>query len=263
MILEGKGLVVRYPKGDRPALDGVDATLRSGELVAVVGPNGGGKTTLLRALLGGVPLVAGTATVEGVAVETLPRAALARIAAALPQREEPTFALTVDEFVSLGRYPHLGPFAPPAKEDRLRVNEALERCDVERFRGRTIDTLSGGEWQRARVARALAQAPRALLLDEPTAALDVRHAMDLLELVRALVTEGLAAMVVTHELNLAARYADRVILLAEGKVSAEGTPTEVLTEATLSRVFEWPVAVTTWNGGTPQVVPLRRGETKH
>ena len=160
MILEGKGLVVRYPGSDRPALDGVDATLRSGELVAVLGPNGGGKTTLLRGLLGAVPLDGGTATVEGVAVDALPRAALARVAAALPQREEPTFALSVEEFVFLGRYPHLGPFAPPAKEDRLRVAEALERCDVQQLRGRTIDTLSGGEWQRVRVARALAQTPR-------------------------------------------------------------------------------------------------------
>jgi iron complex transport system ATP-binding protein len=190
----------------------------------------------------------------------MPKAELARIAAALPQREEPAFALTMAEFVFLGRYPHLGPFAPPGPDDRTRVQDALERCDAWRLRTRRIDTLSGGEWQRVRVARALAQAPRALLLDEPTAALDIRHAMDLLELVRTLVTEGLGALIVTHELNLAARFADRVILLAEGSVQAAGTPAEVLTEGTLSRVFEWPVAVATWNGGTPQVVPLRRGE---
>jgi iron complex transport system ATP-binding protein len=142
----------------------------------------------------------------------------------------------------------------------LLVRDALERGDAWEFRDRTIDTLSGGEWQRVRVARALAQAPRALLLDEPTAALDVRHTMELLELVRDLVRGGLGALVVTHELNLAARFADRVILLAGGTVQAMGTPKEVLTESTLSRVFDWRVAVTTWNGGTPQVVPLRRDE---
>lgn len=260
MILEGRGLEVRYPDAAEPALRGVDATVREGELVALVGPNGGGKTTLLRALMGAVPVTKGEVLVLGRPVAVMPKAELARIAAALPQREEPAFALTVAEFALLGRYPHLGAFAPAGPEDRARVQEALERCDAWSLRTRRIDTLSGGEWQRVRVARALAQAPRALVLDEPTAALDIRHAMDLLELVRTLVGEGLGALIVTHELNLAARYADRVMLLADGRVEAVGTPREVLTVETLTRVFEWPVAVTTWNGGTPQVVPLRRGE---
>lgn len=260
MILEGRGLTVRYPNAAAAALSGVDAWLRAGELVAVAGPNGGGKTTLLRALLGAVRLAGGEAKVTGRSIGSVPKTELARIVAALPQREEPAFALRVAEFVQLGRYPHLGPFTPVGPEDRAVVRDTLERCDAWELRDRTIDTLSGGEWQRVRVARALAQAPRALLLDEPTAALDVRHTMELLELVRELVSGGLGALVVTHELNLAARFADRVILLAGGTVQAVGTPREVLTERTISRVFDWPVAVTTWNGGTPQVVPLRRGE---
>ncbi|MBW8772253.1 MAG: ABC transporter ATP-binding protein [Gemmatimonadetes bacterium] len=260
MILEGRGLTVRYPGADHAALAGVEAWLRAGELVAIAGPNGGGKTTLLRALLGGVPLTAGEAKVAGRSIGAVPRAELARIVAALPQREEPAFALRVSEFVGLGRYAHLGPFTPAGPDDRALVRDALERCDAWDLRDRTTDTLSGGEWQRVRVARALAQAPRALLLDEPTAALDVRHTMELLELVRDLVAGGLGAMVVTHELNLAARFADRVILLAGGTVQAVGTPNEVLTEATISRVFDWPVAVATWEAGIRQVVPLRRGE---
>ncbi len=260
MILEGRGLTVRYPNAATAALAGVDAWLRAGELVAIAGPNGGGKTTLLRALLGAVRLTGGEAKVTGRPIGSVPRAELARIVAALPQREEPAFALRVAEFVQLGRYAHLGPFTSAGPADRALVRDALERCDAWELRERTIDTLSGGEWQRVRVARALAQAPRALLLDEPTAALDVRHTMELLELVRGLVSGGLGALVVTHELNLAARFADRVILLAGGTVQAVGTPHEVLTECTLSRVFDWPVAVTTWTGGTLQVVPLRRGE---
>ena len=260
MILEGRGLTVSYPHAAAPALAGVDAWLRAGELVAIAGPNGGGKTTLLRALLGSVELTSGEAKVAGRPIDSVSKAELARIVAALPQREEPAFALRVAEFVQLGRYAHLGPFTPVGAEDRALVRDALERCDAWELRERTIDTLSGGEWQRIRVARALAQAPRALLLDEPTAALDVRHTMELLELVRDLVAGGLGALVVTHELNLAARFADRVILLAGGTVQAVGTPREVLTEATISHVFDWPVAVTTWNGGTPQVVPRRRGE---
>jgi iron complex transport system ATP-binding protein len=260
MILEGRGLTVRYPNVAVAALSGVDAWIRAGEFVAVAGPNGGGKTTLLRALLGAVPLAGGEAKVAGRLLASVPKAELARTVAALPQREEPAFALRVSEFVQLGRYAHLGPFTPSGPDDRALVRESLERCDAWEFRDRTIDTLSGGEWQRVRVARALAQAPRALLLDEPTAALDVRHTMELLELVRDLVRGGLGALVVTHELNLAARFADRVILLAGGTVQAMGAPQEVLTESTLSRVFDWRVAVTTWNGGTPQVVPLRRDE---
>lgn len=261
MILDGRQLVVHYPGAARAALDRVDAALRAGELVAVVGPNGGGKTTLLRALLGAIPLTAGTATVSGRPVGTIPRAELAQLVTALPQREEPAFALRVAEFVQLGRYAHLGPFAPAGPDDKAKVRDALERCDAWTLRDRTIDTLSGGEWQRARLARALAQTPRALLLDEPTAALDIRHAMELLELVRDLVSGGLGALVVTHELNLAARFADRVILLADGAVQAVGSPEEVLSQENLSRVFDWPVAVTRWTDGKPQVVPLRRGES--
>ena len=227
--------------------------------MAVVGPNGGGKTTLLRALLGTVRLTAGVARVAGRPVGRVPRSELARIIGAVPQREEPAFALRVDEFALLGRYAHLGPFAPPTSDDRTRVREALERADVWGLRARTIDTLSGGEWQRVRVARALAQAPQALVFDEPTAALDVRHAMELLELTRGLVAEGLGALLVTHELNLAARFADRIVLLAGGKVVASGPPATVLTEETLSLVFDWPVAVSPWRDGRPQVTPLRAG----
>jgi iron complex transport system ATP-binding protein len=123
-----------------------------------------------------------------------------------------------------------------------------------------VDSLSGGEWQRVRLARALAQQPRALILDEPTASLDVRHEMELFELFRTLVDDGLAGLVITHHLNLAARFADRIVLLSEGQLVAEGTPEEVLTREIVGRVFEWPVAVTPWCDGAPQIVPLRPGE---
>jgi iron complex transport system ATP-binding protein len=142
------------------------------------------------------------------------------------------------------------------------VQAALERCDVAGLARRPVDSLSGGEWQRVRLARALAQEPRALVLDEPTASLDVRHEMELLELVRRLVDGGMAGLVITHQLNLAARFADRMLLLDRGRLAAEGTPAEVLTRETLGRVFEWPVAVTTWCDGSPQVVPLRTGEAE-
>jgi iron complex transport system ATP-binding protein len=144
--------------------------------------------------------------------------------------------------------------------DRAAVAAALERCDIVELADRPVDSLSGGEWKRTRVARALAQEPSALVLDEPTASLDIRHEMELFELVRQLVTDGLAGLVVTHHLNLAARFADRIVLLDRGHVVAQGVPSAVLSRETLSRVFDWPVAVTTWLDGSPQVVPLRAAE---
>jgi iron complex transport system ATP-binding protein len=161
----------------------------------------------------------------------------------------------------LGRYARLGPLAAPSPADRAAVADALARCDVLGLADRTIDTLSGGEWQRVRIARALAQEPRILVLDEPTTSLDVRHEMELFELVRRLVTDGLAGLVITHQINLAARFADRILLLSEGRVAGEGRPAEVLREDSLRAVFGWPVAVTTWCDGSPQVVPLRPHES--
>jgi iron complex transport system ATP-binding protein len=160
----------------------------------------------------------------------------------------------------LGRYARLGPLAAPGARDRAAVETALKRCDIAALADRPVDSLSGGEWKRVRIARALAQEPRALVLDEPTASLDVRHEMELLELVRDLAESGLAALVITHGLNLAARFAHRIILLDRGRVVADGEPRKVMDEPTLSRVFQWPVAVTAWTDGSPQVTPLRPGE---
>jgi iron complex transport system ATP-binding protein len=260
VILEGRSVSVRYRR-DRPlALERVSCAVPSGELVAVVGPNGSGKTTLLRALLGLVPLEQGVALVDGRPVSQWSRRQLAQTVGVVGQQEETVFPLTVAETVMLGRYAHLGELGAPGPGDRSAVQTALERCDVLHLAHRSIDSLSGGEWKRVRVARALAQEPRALVLDEPTASLDVRHEMELFELVSQLVSDGLGSLVITHHLNLAARFAHRIVLLDAGSVVASGPPSEVLTRETLSRVFEWPVAVTTWSDGSPQVVPLRASD---
>ncbi|MGN6390970.1 MAG: ABC transporter ATP-binding protein [Gemmatimonadales bacterium] len=261
MIIEAEGLVVRYRDGARLALDGVSCGVAPGELVAVAGPNGSGKTTLVRAVTGLVPRTQGVVRVGGRDLETWRRGELAQMLGIVPQREDIAFPLRVDEAVMLGRYARLGALGAPRPADHAAVRSALARCDAETLASRATDTLSGGEWQRVRVARALAQEPAALILDEPTASLDVRHEMEILELIRGLVEHGLAGLVITHQLNLAARYADRMLLLDEGRVVAEGTPRDVLQRQTLSRVFRWPVAVTTWFDGAPQVVPLRPGES--
>ena len=260
MILEAKGITVQYPGSLRPALDGVSCAVGPGELLAIVGPNGSGKTTLLRGLLGLVGPTSGQGLVQGRPIDQWRRSELARVIGVVTQREESMFPLRVEEAVMLGRYARLGPLAPPGAGDRAAVEQAMARCDVTDLRTRHVDTLSGGEWQRVRVARALAQEPAALVLDEPTSALDVRHEMEVLELVRVLVDGGLAGILVTHQLNLAARFADRLLLLDHGRVVAEGSPESVLTAQTVEAVFEWPIAVTAWIDGSPQVIPLRPGE---
>ena len=260
MKLHADALTVRYPGVTTAALDAVSLTLEPGEIVGVVGPNGSGKSTLLRALLGLLPLHAGMVELDGRRIATWSRRDLADMVGALPQREESTFPLTVLESVLLGRWSRLGPVAPVADADHAAVAATLRRCDVSGLEDRRVDTLSGGEWQRVRVARALVASPRLLLLDEPTAALDVGHEMELFELLRRLAAEGLGVLVITHQLNLAARFADRLILLDRGRTVAEGRPPEVLREDVVSAVFGWPVAVTSWCDGAPQVVPLRRAE---
>lgn len=260
MILEARSITVRYRANQPVVLDAVSCQVSGSELVAVVGPNGSGKTTLVRALLGMVPLESGAVLVDGLPVGQWSRRALAQTVGVVGQQEEAVFPLRVAETVMLGRYARLGPLGAPGPEDHAAVRTALERCDIVGLADRPVDSLSGGEWKRVRIARALAQEPRALVLDEPTASLDVRHEMELLELVRQLVDGGLAGLVITHHLNLAARFAHRILLLDRGAVVAAGTPAEVLSRETLSRVFEWPVAVTTWRDGSPQVVPLRAGE---
>jgi iron complex transport system ATP-binding protein len=260
MILEAMGLEVRYAGAKRSALQGVNLRLAAGELVAVVGPNGSGKTTLLRALLGSVPLVAGRVELLGKPLAVWRARDQARVVGVVTQREETLFPLTVRETVALGRYAHRAPLGAERDVDRHQVSEAMERADVGVLAARRTDTLSGGEWQRVRIARALAQEPRLLVLDEPTTSLDVRHEMEVFELALRLVRQGIATLLVTHHLNLAARYADRLLLLSAGAPVVEGAASAVLEPDIVARVFEWPVAVVPWRDGAPQVVPLKPGE---
>jgi iron complex transport system ATP-binding protein len=258
VILDADRLEVRYAGAGRRALDGVSCRVGPGELVAIAGPNGSGKTTLVRAVTGLVPLAAGGVRIQGRPLGEWRRPELARVLGVVPQREDIVFPLRVDETVMLGRYARLGALGAPAAADREAVRSALARCDAEALAARSADTLSGGEWQRVRIARALAQEPRGLVLDEPTASLDVRHEMELFELVSGLVRrDGLAALIVSHHLNAAARFADRLILMARGRIVTDDVPAKVLDPAVLTRVFGWPVAVQTLPDGTPQLFPLR------
>jgi len=258
LILAVAGATFRYPGAARDALTDVSLAVRDGECVALLGPNGSGKTTLLRLALGLLRPVTGEAAILGRPAALWSRRELARLVGVVPQREETSFPLRVRDAVLLGRYARLSPWSGERPADRAAVERALAQCDATDLADRWLTTLSGGEFQRVRLARALAQEPRALILDEPTASLDVRHEMELFERVRALVDrERLAAVVITHQVNLAARFADRVLLLADGRAVGQGTPAAVLTRETIERVFRWPVAIEPFDD-RPQMIPLRQ-----
>ena len=244
MNFETDGVSVRYSRSRPLALRDVSIQIPSGSLYAVLGPNGSGKSTLLRALLGSVPLEAGHVRLAGRPVHAWSRRAIARSVGVVTQHESVTFPISVRDFVSMGRYPHLGAIRGESAKDRRAVAAALEACRVADLADRWLGTLSGGEWQRARIARAMAQEPDALALDEPTASLDLRHEMAILHLLRTAADDGRTVVLVTHQIELAARFADRILLLDGGRVGAEGTPDAVLREEVLERVYRWPVAVT-------------------
>lgn len=261
-----RDLAFTFPGARLPAVDGVSVSVEAGDFFAVIGPNGSGKSTLLRLLLGALRPDGGVVEYGGRDVADWSRRELARRIGVVPQVEELAFPVSVRELVAMGRYPHLGPWRPEGADDRRAVREAMERCDVLDMADRPVATLSGGERQRARLARALAQQPDTLVLDEPTTALDIRHEMEIFELLHRLADDGAVTVVlVTHHLNLAARYARRLLLLDEGRAAALGTPADVLTDITVRRVYQWPVAIQPHAGpgrdaGAPQVVPLAQRE---
>ncbi len=258
MTFEALDLAVRYGRARRRALDGVTMRVPKGTLYAVLGPNGSGKSTLMRALMGVVRPEQGEVKIGGEPTRSWTRRALAQAVGAVPQAEHLAFPLTVRDFVGMGRYPHLGPLRPECEEDRAAIREAMRRCDVADLVDRDTTTLSGGELQRVRIARALAQEPSGLVLDEPTASLDIRHEMTIFRLLRNSADRGMTVLLITHHINLAARFADRFLLLSGGRVAAEGGAGDVFKEEILESVYRWPVAVRADPlSGAPQVTPLQ------
>jgi iron complex transport system ATP-binding protein len=231
--------------GGRQVVREVTASVEAGEWVALLGPNGAGKTSLLRAIAGLLPC-RGIVSLDDVPAAALGRRERARLLALVPQEPETPPWLTVGEYVLMGRTPHLGPLAREGAVDREAASRALARLDLEELAERALGTLSGGERQRVVVARALAQEAPIVLLDEPTAALDIghqQHALELLDALRA--SEGLTLVAAMHDLTLAAQYADRVLLLDKGRVVAEGAPVDVLTEEALAEHYGASVRVVT------------------
>jgi iron complex transport system ATP-binding protein len=258
-VIDFRDVVLRYPGAASNAVDGVTFEITPGRITALAGPNGSGKSTLVRALLKRVPLASGTITIGGREIAAIANAELSLLAAILPQREETAFALSVREYVALGRFPHLGLWKARSSSDEDAVSRAIFRAGIESLAFRRTDELSGGEWQRVRLARALAQDAPALVVDEPTTFLDIAHEMAIFELLASLASAGLAVLVVSHQLNLLSRFADEIVLLDRGKVAASGAPASVMIPALLEQVFEWPMSVTAEpDTGRPALFPLRQ-----
>ena len=242
--------------GGREVVCGVTADVGEGEWVALIGPNGAGKTSLLRAVAGLLPC-SGTVSLHGTRLEELGRRERAQRLALVPQEPRTPPWLTVAEYVLLGRTPYLRPLAREGEPDREAAARSLARLDLDELAERTLGTLSGGERQRVVVARALAQEASIVLLDEPTASLDIGHqqqALDLLDVLRD--TEGLTLVAAMHDLTLAAQYADRVLLLNAGRLVADGVPADVLTEEALARHYGARVRVVALDDGFA-VLPAR------
>lgn len=220
---------------DRQAvLDDVDLVADGGEVLGLIGPNGSGKTTLLRTLYASLQPQRGEVSLDGEALDRLDAREIARRTAVVVQEDQGELPLTVGEMVLLGRLPHLRTFQRPSRADHLIAAEALERVGARPFAERPVAELSGGERQRVLIARALVQQASHLLLDEPTNHLDIHYQHSILQLVRSL---PVTTVVVLHDLNLAARYCDRLVLLDRGKVAAAGTPDQVLQPAVLEPVY--------------------------
>ncbi|MFC7134420.1 MULTISPECIES: heme ABC transporter ATP-binding protein [Salinibaculum] len=237
--MRADGVTVSF--GDVTVLDGVDLAVETGELVGLVGPNGAGKTTLLRTINGVLAPDAGDVRLAGDRVTDLSSKAVSRRVATVPQDTQVGFAFTAEQVVEMGRTPHRSRL--DWTDDEEPVAAAMERTETLELRERRIDGLSGGERQRVLLARALAQDTPALVLDEPTASLDINHQVRVLETVRDLVDDRRAALAAIHDLDLAARYCDRLLLLYDGRIRASGTPDEVLDDPALEDAFGTRTAV--------------------
>jgi iron complex transport system ATP-binding protein len=255
-MLEAKSITVNY--GERAAVDDVSLLAQPGELIAIIGPNGAGKSTLLRALNSSVKPTRGEVLLDGHPIESYARRTVARRIAVVAQEAELRFPVTVMEFVLGGRYAWSSAWGWENDQDVKIANEILAETELGDFAARLMNELSGGERQRAVVARALATEAKVFLLDEPTANLDLAHQATMLRLVRGRcdVRES-AAVVVTHDLNLAAEFADHAILMKEGRVIAMGPPRKVFTPELLRKVFDLEVLVDAHPiTGAPRITPV-------
>jgi len=251
VVIEGASVAL----GGKVVVQGVSATLGGGTIVGIVGPNGAGKSTLVRAILGLVGVTAGRVLIDGTTIGAMSARDVAQRIAYLPQGQYLHWPLTVERLVALGRLPHLGPLSRVSAEDEAIVAAAMTRADVAHLRSRDATELSGGERARVMLARALAVGAEGLIADEPLAALDPGHQIDVMELLRREAEGGALVIVVMHDLTMAARYCDRLLLLDQGRLIADGSPLDVLTPELLRSVYGITASI---DPQGPTIVPRGR-----
>jgi iron complex transport system ATP-binding protein len=253
------GVSAGYSRDGPPELEEVTVEVGAGHIVCVLGPNGAGKTTLLRVASGRLSPRSGDVRLLGAPIAALDRAAIARVMAVVEQTQEPS-GFSVREVVAMGRAPHQGTWMRAQAGDAGLIDGALRRCDLEGLAARPMNQLSGGEQKRVAIARALVQEPRVLLLDEPGAFLDVRHQLEVYELLAQEVkARDVGCLIVMHDVNLAAQFADRIVLMKKGRVVASGSVDDVLTPDTLRETFETDLYVVESQRDAPRFfLPLRK-----
>jgi iron complex transport system ATP-binding protein len=235
---------VHFEYDETPVLKDFSFISKGNEILGIIGPNGSGKTTLLKIIDGICKPQRGRVLLGGTDLNKMTRTEIARSVAFVPQDAVMVFSFTVEEVVMMGRSPHISRFRFEGKKDAAIVQKAMEQTKIERFAGRSINELSGGERQRVFIARALAQEPRIMLLDESSAFLDIKHQVSFFELMRMLNrAEGVTVLAVTHDINIAALYCDRVMLLKDGRIHVIGTPHQVITKKNIEEVYETEVLI--------------------
>ncbi len=253
-IIEARRVEFAYRSGQN-VLNGVDFTAGAGRLVCILGPNGSGKTTLLRCLLGQLKVDSGSVLLDSIPVGSYSPRRLARMTAYVPQFPASAFAFTVRQIVLLGRYAHTGVMGLPGENDRAVARQAMIMTETLDFADRTLEELSGGEAQRVMIARALAQQPEVLLLDEPTSHLDVRNQLAIYRMMVRLAHDWpMAVVCVGHDINLAGRFADEIVLMRDGRVIAQGQPGEVIRADVLKDTYDVEVELIDAGGDVPMVV---------
>lgn len=236
--------------GKQPVIKNINLNFEKGTFIGLIGPNGAGKSTLLNLLMGMIKPTTGDVSLYGQPLKQYKQRELARQMSLVPQDVSIDYAFSVREIVAMGRNPHLGPFQPETQRDRALIDLAMEKTDLLQMATRNVNQLSGGERQRVFIARSIAQEAPILLLDEPTANLDLCHQLEVLSLVKALTKDGQLAISAIHDVELASRFCDQLILIHEGEIAAQGSPVEVLTRENLYQFFSIEA----------EVEPYRQGE---
>jgi iron complex transport system ATP-binding protein len=255
--LDGENLVIQYPSSEQPVIDGESLVAEPGAVTALVGPNGSGKSTLLKEIGNQLAPDDGSVLLDGRDIYEMDGKELARNLGLLSQESTSPDSITVEELVFHGRYPHRGFFEPVTDSDQRAVERAITLAGCDHLRDRTVSSLSGGQRQLAWIAMVLAQETDVLLLDEPTTFLDLHHQLEVIEIIERMRTDSeVTIVVVLHDIEQAARIADRMLALKDGTIQATGTPEEVVTEELLAEVFEIDAEVTQTDRGS-RVEPLR------